>query len=557
MSMHEERGATRAAAGTPGHVASARGAPRVPDLPADSKATFRSILFPPGINGAAVAWVAQAPACLHDLNLDQVLGSIFSAWYDGQQGEDLPPFFYTRSRDPRVIRYRQAVFHDLERSGMAELLAAFNERLRGVQRSLEYARGLPYATYRHLLVCDAAAAYCAALRQFDGALAAAAPRSVGLQALGAWVHAQAQCTAMRALEGEATALQAQLEPLRYALFIKRGGIVVRPYRGEPDYSARVLALFARFGRDGETTEHTLRAPDPWLNHVEAGVLDLVARVFPDVFARLARYAAAHADFFAPTLALFVRQWRFYEAWRRCIAPLQALGLPFCYPEVSATEQTFCSRQGFDLALAQRLAAQRQRVVTNDAELAGAERILIVSGPNQGGKTTFARAFGQLHYLAALGCPVPGRALRIFLCDAVYTHFERREDPAELRSKLEDDMLRVRAIYAAATPASVIVLNEIISSTPWRDQVFLSRKVLEATRRLGALALCVTFVDELAAPGPEVVSMVAEVDADDAARRTYRLVRRAADGLAYALTLAEQHGVSYARLTQRLDARTAP
>lgn len=486
-----------------------------------------------------------APAFFRDLNLDQVIGSITT----GREEYDLKPFFYVPLRTVEAVDYRQEILRDLEPEAVRESIRSFAQRMRSMRGLLAQDDHLYYTYQKESWFFDAAEIYGEGVSRLFHDLAGVALRSRGLLAFRQYLASYVQSDEFTALLADTAQLKDDLARVRFSLRIQGDRIIVSRYDAESDYAAEVEGTFRKF-KQGAVNDYRVRFPDqPDLNYV--GVLAKIALLYPDVFRSLDEYCDRHRGFLDRTIADFDREVQFYLAYLEFVQRFRSTGLTFCYPRVSDRSKEVYARETFDVALAGKLIAQHTPVVCNDFHLAGAERILVVTGPNNGGKTTFARTVGQLQYLASIGCLVPGSEAQLFLCDRLFTHFEREEHLIDLRGKLQDDLVRIHAILELATPSSIVILNEIFTSTTLRDTLLLSKKVLERMIQLDLICVWVTFVDELASRSETTVSMVSTVDPDDPTIRTYKIVRRPADGLAYAAAIAAKYGLSYERLKERL------
>ncbi len=486
---------------------------------------------------------APRPEHFHDLHLDDV-----AALVSGTRPGSLESYFRVPLRDVESVRYRQAAIHECEKPEVYAPVDRFARAFVPVNTGLAALGQLRHQLQRERCLLDTVGDYCRAVERLHEDLSGLPIESTAWTRLVEHLGTLVSSAPFTGLRDDHDRVRDGLSRVEYTLHIHQNRLRVDRHADESDLGAHVVDLFERF-REGPLEDS--RKHDEvrhGFSHVDAKVLHHVAQLFLEEFAELNAFWEHHRDFLDRVVLRLGREANLALAWVDLGRRLADNGLPSCLPELDPAA-AFSAEDTYDIALA--TGDRAGSVVTNSIELAQGERLVVVTGPNQGGKTTFARMLGQTHYLAALGFPVPGSAVRLRLVDEVLTHFEREEEPGSERGKLKEDLIRMHEILQRVTAHSVVVLNEVFSSTTTADALGLARRVLSRLGDAHCLTVCVTFLDELAEASPGTVSMVAEVDSDDPSRRTFEIRRRAADGKAYADAIAGKYGLSRDAITRRV------
>jgi hypothetical protein len=293
----------------------------------------------------------------------------------------------------------------------------------------------------------------------------------------------------------------------------------------------------------------------------------------EVTAPVAQALARYTQIESRTLAGLEGEVAFYLGARQMIVQLQSAGYALCRPEIAPCAARICQVRGaYNLELLLRLRSHSAAVehpptvVPNDISFDDAGRVFVLTGPNRGGKTTFTRAVGQVQILGQAGVYVPGSAARISPVDQMFTLFPEAEQAQTGMGRLDEEAARLAAIFRTATPHSLVLLNEPLASTSPAEATGIARDLLSGLQLLGARALVVTHLHNLAheipalnaaTAGQETLgSLVAGAEQQDGAvvTRTYRITPGMPAGQSYAADIAAQHGLHLSQITRTLRER---
>ncbi len=185
---------------------------------------------------------------------------------------------------------------------------------------------------------------------------------------------------------------------------------------------------------------------------------------------------------------------FYLGCLNLRARLAEKGEPVCLPEPLPLDATALAAHGlYDVALTLHL---QQRAVGNQVDADG-KALVMITGANQGGKSTLLRSVGLAQLMMQSGMFVGAESFRADVCSGVFTHYKREEDATMESGKLDEELARMSEIGDLIAPRALLLCNESFAATNEREGSEIARQVVRAMIEAGIKVVFVTHLYDLA------------------------------------------------------------
>ncbi|HBA49569.1 MAG TPA: hypothetical protein DCZ91_17595 [Lachnospiraceae bacterium] len=232
---------------------------------------------------------------------------------------------------------------------------------------------------------------------------------------------------------------------------------------------------------------------------------------------------------------------FYRGAVNLMHHVRRFCLQSCYPKVGAQDVLrFRELKEFVMGI-----EQRRNPVGNTCSIEG-KNLLIVTGANQGGKSTFLRSIGIAQVMMQCGLFVTGEEYESGIFPDFFTHFTRREDSAMNSGRLDEELGRMSRIVDHLGADSMILLNESFASTTEKEGSVIAYDVVKALTEAGVKVLAVTHllsfarrVYEEAGQKPDSGVEFLSAQRSEDGKRTFRMVQHAPELTSFGLDLYEK------------------
>ncbi len=303
-----------------------------------------------------------------------------------------------------------------------------------------------------------------------------------------------------------------------------------------------VLISARLGKGSTGIQYVLRKP----NHAKRGWMARIlgsraagytfhlhprdeggARFLSELTDRglnlVANALAQSTDHISSFFQMLRRELAFYVGCLNLLGALAQREEPVCFPVAASSEERMHSFTGlYDVCLA---LSMDQRVVGNDLRANGKD-LFIVTGANQGGKSTFLRAIGVAQLMAQAGMFTPAESFHCNVCEGLFTHYKREEDTTMKSGKLDEELARMSHIVEDLKPNCMLLFNESFAATNEREGSEIARQITTALMDRKIKVFFVTHLFEFARGLHEKQlsnAVFLRAERRDDGERTFRLV----------------------------------
>ena len=261
----------------------------------------------------------------------------------------------------------------------------------------------------------------------------------------------------------------------------KGYVLLKPHGKDPNWLERLI------GRRQPGYTYQLDPRD------EAGGR-IMSEMRSRAISRVARALAQSADHVVNFFKMLRAELAFYIGCLSLHDALTAKGLPVAFPEPGAQGERRHNFTGlYDVSLALQM---EPRVVANTTN-ADSKNLVIITGANQGGKSTFLRSVGLAQLMMQSGLFVGAESFSAEICPALFTHYKREEDITMKSGKLDEELARMSEIVNHIKPCSLLLFSESFAATNEREGSEIARQIVCALLDKGMKVFYVTHLHEFA------------------------------------------------------------
>lgn len=504
--------------------------------------TFQSILdFKEGIYINKIR-----PAFFLDLNLDKVIDNIQYQWV-----ADIKKFFYYFPADKECEDYRRDVYEDIKKPQVFDILMNYVNRMRECKDSAYKKNQVEIELQAEVWHLWEVYYYCKSVEELHRELTKVGVSAEGFKALLEYLAAYEENPEYAKMKAKVYELIETLISFNLIFTFENDIITLSEGRLDGAYESFLDKAFPRHKEE-------LRSPftgSLQLSNLEGELIGIFKKKNPKFFKELGAFYKDYESFANETLLKFDEEIGYYLAFYKFEEKMKGEGFEFSKPTTDEAREISAAGL-YDLALACANYKLGKEVVANDMVYHNNEQFFVVTGPNQGGKTTFARSLGQLIYFAKMGLDVPAVSANIHYFSNILTHFSVEESIATGRGKLKEELDRLAPMMCNTYENAFVIINELFTTAANYDACIMGKKVLEHFIAQDCKGVYVTHLKELSEDNAKVVSMKALVEHVHTDTRTinvrkYKVLRSPADDMGYSGDLVDKHRLTYKQIKERL------